>query len=284
MSKAEARTLDREGHSLTAGDHAALGRLRRRRRREKVGSVLVAETQLFELARFLDCHYANNRQGTVLDLGAGSGPYRDLYVRFFERAISADVVSSPHDIGEVDVIAPAESLPFEDRSFDAVICTEVLEHCREPAAAMAELARVLRPGGRAFITTPFLVQLHETPQDFYRYTPSALNALAADAGLEVTSLTARGDYLALMLTLLALPVSKLVQKLSAVLGVNLHRPENPLVYLALVLPQRLYFARWRRMRTGGAPLFRRLHERLNYFPLGYVTVVVKPPAREDLTA
>jgi SAM-dependent methyltransferase len=261
---------------LTAADRAVLRRLRRRRRRKKLGSVLVAEIQLFELARYLECHYASDRRGTVLDLGAGSRPYRDLYVRFFEQTISADVVTSPHDTGGVDVIASAESLPFEDRSFDAVICTEVLEHCRDPARAVREVARVLRPRGRAFITTPFLVQLHEMPHDFFRYTPSALTGLAADAGLEVTSLVPRGDYLALMLTLLAFPVSKLFQKLSAVLGMNLYRPENPLVYLALVLPQRLYFERWRRMRTGGAPLFRRIHERLNYFALGYVVVACRP--------
>jgi SAM-dependent methyltransferase len=245
-----------------------------------VGGVLVAETQLFELARFLERHYARDRRGTVLDLGAGSRPYRDLYVRFFERAISADVLTSPHDVREVDVAASAESLPFEDRSFDAVICTEVLEHCRNPAQAVREVARILRPGGRAFITTPFLVQLHEMPHDFFRYTPCALTGLAADAGLEVTSVVTRGDYLALMLTLLAFPVSKLFQKLSTTLRINLHRPENPIVYLALVLPQRLYFARWRRMRMGGAPLFRRIHERLNYFALGYVLVVCRPAAGE----
>jgi SAM-dependent methyltransferase len=260
---------------LTAADRAVLRRLRRRRRREKLGSVLVAETQLFELARFLDRHYASDRGGTVLDLGAGTGPYRDLYVRFFERAVSADVATSPHDIQGVDVLASAESLPFEDRSFDAVICTEVLEHCRDPAKAMREIGRVLRPGGRAFITTPFLHQLHEMPHDYFRYTPSALTGLAADAALEVTALVPRGDYLALMLTLLAFPVSKIFQKLSAVLGMNLYRPENPLVYLTLVLPQRLYFARWRRMRTGGAPVFRRIHKRLDYFALGYVLVVCR---------
>jgi SAM-dependent methyltransferase len=259
-----------------------LRRLRRRRRREKLGSILVTETQLFELARFLERNYASDRRGSVLDLGAGSRPFRDLYARFFERATSADVVTSPHDIGGVDVIASAESLPFEDQSFDAVICTEVLEHCRDPAQAMREMARVLRPGGRAFITTPFLVQLHEMPHDFFRYTPSALTGLATDAGLEVTSLVTRGDYLALMLTLLAFPVSKLFQKLSKILGINLYRPENPFVYLVQVVPQRLYFARWRRMRMGGAPLFRRIHQRLNYFALGYVVVVCRPPANGEV--
>lgn len=52
------------------------------------------------------------------------------------------------------VQADAEWMGLRSESFDTVICCETLEHLREPRAALAELARVLRPGGRLFLTTP----------------------------------------------------------------------------------------------------------------------------------
>lgn len=263
-------------HELSGADHDVLTRLRRRRRREKPGSIVTGETILFELACFLDGHFGDDRQGMVLDVGAGTAPYRPLYERYFARCVATDLASSPHDISSVETIAPAESLPFDAEIFDAVICTEVLEHCADPQAAMCEIRRVLKPGGKAFVTTPFLVPLHEMPRDFYRYTPSALRGLAQSAELEVDSLTTRGDYLALMLGVMTYPLSKLFQKLSKITGVNLHRPGNPLIYGTLVLPQRMYFACWRSARTGRLRAFRRLHEKLNYFALGYVMVIKRP--------
>jgi SAM-dependent methyltransferase len=256
-----------------AADRRALASLRRVRRREKVGTTFVAEAILFELAGFLDRNYSLDRDGSVLDVGAGTRPYRPLYERYFSECVATDVAHSVHDIRAVDVIAPAESLPFEDESFDAVICTEVLEHARDPSRALAEVRRVLRPGGRAFVTTPFMVPLHEMPYDFYRYTPSALHALAGSADLSVISLVPRGDYVALMLGLLAYPLSKFFDKLSTASHVNVRGPANPVIYLTVVAPQRAYFACWRRMRVGGLPMLRRIHEKLDYFALGYTLVL-----------
>src|SRR5207244_1525396 len=145
----------------------------------------------------------------------------------------------------VDVVASADCLPFEDSSFDCVICTEVLEHCREPSAVLREIHRTLKPGGRLFLTTPFIAPLHEMPNDFYRYTPSALRDLAAQQGLVVTSLRPRGEYVAVALRVLQMPWTKLWQRLSRLTRINLYHPLNPLVYLTIVLPQRVYVALWR---------------------------------------
>jgi SAM-dependent methyltransferase len=251
--------------------------LRRRQRRTKPGGFIAGEAILFELSLFLETYYGGDGPDrAVLDIGAGTKPYAPLYSRYFDRCVSTDVATSPHDVSCVDVIAPAESLPFDDASFDAIICTEVLEHCRDPAGALAEVRRVLRPGGRAFITTPFLVGLHEMPYDFYRYTPSALQALAENAGLLEVAIRARGDYLALLLLTVGYPFSKGFQVLSKATRVNFHHPANPIVYLTLVLPQRIYLAFWRAARSGRRPALRRLHEKLSHMPLGYTTILERP--------
>ena len=54
-----------------------------------------------------------------------------------------------------------------------------------PEAAVREMARVLRPGGRLLLTVPFSQPLHELPSDYWRFTPSALRLLAEESGLEI---------------------------------------------------------------------------------------------------
>jgi SAM-dependent methyltransferase len=174
-------------------------------------------------------------------------------------------------------MASADQLPFDDCAFEVVICTEVLEHCERPDRVLREIHRVLAPGGRAFVTTPFMVALHEMPYDYYRFTPSSLQSLGKEAGLRIESLTPRGDYIAVMIALLAFPVSKMAQALSRRTGLSLSSPRNPAVYLSMVLPQRLYFRLWRRVREGRSRWYRPVYERLAYYTLGYVTVL----ARQD---
>jgi SAM-dependent methyltransferase len=61
--------------------------------------------------------------------------------------------------------------------FDWVVCTEVLEHTLDPFAAAAEIYRVLKPGGRVFITTPFNFRIHGPLPDCWRFTEHGLRAL-----------------------------------------------------------------------------------------------------------
>lgn len=93
---------------------AEIRALRDVRRRQKVTSVFTAEAIMFELAGFLEAHYGTTRGETVLDVGAGTRPYQALYGGYFERCVSTDVAHSQHDIQAVDVIASAESLPFDE--------------------------------------------------------------------------------------------------------------------------------------------------------------------------
>lgn len=249
--------------------------LRRQRRAVKPHSIIANEIILAELGRFLIEHYSAKRDGSVLDLGAGVKPYAPLYEPFFSRVRSVDVATSPHDISAVDLLASADALPFEDGYFDCVICTEVLEHCRDPRAVVGEIHRILRPGGHAFVSTPFLHHLHELPFDFYRFTPSALRDLTESGGLEVVSLRPRGEYCAVTLTLLQMPLRK-AWRLSRSVGIDLARPSNPLFFLTVIAPQRLYVAAWRRMRTRKRSILHGLYRRLSYHTLGFVTTMRRP--------
>jgi SAM-dependent methyltransferase len=246
---------------------------------QNLGTLTSQQIILDQLQDFLARHYppgddSGARAGTVLDLGAGSKPYAPLYDSHFASSTAVDVDHSPHDTSDVDLLARAERLPFDDGSFDCVICTEVLEHCRDPRAVVAEVARVLNGGGRAFVTTPFFVPLHEMPHDYYRFTPSALEDLATAADLRVTSIVPRGGYLSVVLRLLQMPITKFWQKLARVLRLPLYSARNPFVFLTVVLPEKAYLAFWSRARRRGSEPGR-AHTGLSRYTLGYVTELEK---------
>jgi SAM-dependent methyltransferase len=126
----------------------------------------------------------------VIDVGAGNAPYRELFEHVDYSTVDWD--NSPHE-RESDVSASADALPHDDESFDAVLLTQVLEHVPDPARVLAELYRILRPGGTVHITVPLVWELHELPYDYYRYTPASLTTLMEAAGFGDVEVAARND-------------------------------------------------------------------------------------------
>jgi SAM-dependent methyltransferase len=128
----------------------------------------------------------------VLDVGAGDAPNRELFDHVAYTTV--DWEHSVHeDLPAVDITAAADDLPLDDRSFDAALLTQVLEHVAEPREVLAELYRVLRPGGRLYMTAPLVWELHELPFDYYRYTSVGLRHLLETAGFEQVEVNARND-------------------------------------------------------------------------------------------
>lgn len=131
----------------------------------------------------------------VLDAGAGDAPYRELFEHC--EYVTADWENSPHPSGaKSDIVGSLEALPVDDGSFDAVLSTQVLEHVAEPLRVLRELHRVVRSGGRLYLTAPLIGELHEEPYDFFRYTPYGLRHLLCNAGFQVDSINPRNGYFA----------------------------------------------------------------------------------------
>jgi SAM-dependent methyltransferase len=136
--------------------------------------------------------------GRVLDLGCGTRPYEEFLNGQVAEWVGVDYPASGHPPAErVDLFADAMSLPLASESFDAVLCTQVLEHVCEPLELLREALRVLKPGGRLVLTAPQYNGLHGEPQDFFRYTRYGLDHLARKAGLSVECIQPIGGFAAL---------------------------------------------------------------------------------------
>lgn len=133
---------------------------------------------------------AKYARGRLLDVGCGGRPYEELFLPRVTRYIGLDTPASV--TSRIDVGGLASELPIAGASMDTVLCTEVIEHVPDPAAAVREMARVLRPGGHLILTTPQMWALHEEPYDYYRYTKYSLAHLCRAAGLEVLEIRPHG--------------------------------------------------------------------------------------------
>lgn len=119
--------------------------------------------------------------GSLSTLEVGSfdvnGSPRSMFAGSY---VGVDMRSGPG----VDEVASAADLPYRDRSFDVVVCCEMLEHDPSPWRSLPEMARVLAAGGWLLLTARGIgFPAHDYPGDFWRFTPSAFVLLFDLAGL-----------------------------------------------------------------------------------------------------
>lgn len=120
-----------------------------------------------ELDQALERHGA---ESVILNIG--SGPTR-LGNR--SDVINVDIFA----FEEVDVCVVPGPLPFQDDAVDCVLSVATLEHIPDPAATVAELRRVLKPGGEALLYIPFMQPFHAAPSDFQRWTEEGCKVLCS---------------------------------------------------------------------------------------------------------
>ena len=132
--------------------------------------------------------------GRLIDIGCGTKPYKDLLAPYITGHIRIDHEETLHDKSNIDRFGTAYDLPAEDEEFDSAICTAVLEHLEEPELALKECHRILKRGGVAIYSVPFIWHLHEEPRDFYRFSKYGLKYLFEKVGFEIIEIKALSRF------------------------------------------------------------------------------------------
>ncbi len=186
----------------------------------------------------------------VLDAGAGEGKYSRLFLRQQYCGVDLGVGDRQWNYGKLDTVADLLALPFADRCFDACINVVTLEHVRQPGCALHEIARVLKPGAKLLLVAPQEWEIHQAPNDYFRFTRFGLQHLLDDAGFTGIVINPVGGYFRLLS----------------------HRLLNGLQFFhpLLLLPAALFIV----PPALIAPLFDRLDVDRN-FTLGYIATAIR---------
>jgi SAM-dependent methyltransferase len=140
----------------------------------------------------------------LLDAGAGECQYKkhcdhlkyvSQDVAIYDGKGAVGLQTGTWDFSQIDIVSDITAIPEPDASFDAVLCTEVLEHLADPVRAVEEMARLLKIGGAFIITAPFWSLTHFAPYHyatgfnryFYEHHLGRL-------GFEVTDMVPNGNF------------------------------------------------------------------------------------------
>lgn len=122
----------------------------------------------------------------IIDIGAGNCQYK----RFFKKLnyFSQDIQNNQEK--SINYIGPIDELP--ENSFDYILCTQVLEHLKNPQLAFKNFYRILKNNGKVFLTTHMAFEEHMIPNDYFRFTRYGLKHLAESSGLRVEKIEPQG--------------------------------------------------------------------------------------------
>jgi SAM-dependent methyltransferase len=137
------------------------------------------------VARFVArCAAEHDRPGTLLDVAPQDHEGAAAHFKRVEiRTLDIDPASGADYIAD---LCQSNRALIPDATFDAVLCTEVLEHTLNPFDAVREVRRMLKPAGLLFLSVPFNFRIHGPLPDCWRFTEHGLRALLKD--FEIRSL------------------------------------------------------------------------------------------------
>jgi len=145
------------------------------------------------------------KQGSrVLDAGAGETQYRKLFSHCDYKTqdfaqyegSSSGILKEIWNYGQLDYICDITSIPVPDCFFDAVLCTEVLEHVPKPIDTLGEFSRILAPNGRLFLSAPLSCGIHQQPFHYYGgYSPFFYKKFLKKFGFEIVEIKPIGGLM-----------------------------------------------------------------------------------------
>lgn len=144
--------------------------------------------------------------GLLLDAGAGNRKYEPFcsHLTYISQDFG-EYDDSPKDIGiqggeewksrECDILSDIINIPMSDKSCDAILCSEVFEHIKNPILALKEFHRLLKDGGILILTAPFCSLTHMAPYYYANgFSKYWFMDNLKDAGFEILEYKTYGNW------------------------------------------------------------------------------------------
>jgi SAM-dependent methyltransferase len=134
----------------------------------------------------------------VLDAGAGEVRHARYFTRQRYFGVDLAVGDRTWDYSRLDALADLTRLPFASGCFGAAINVVTLEHVRDPRSVLCEIARTLAPGAPLLIIVPHEWEMHQSPNDYFRFTRHGMAYLLECAGMVEIEVRPVGGYFRLL--------------------------------------------------------------------------------------
>jgi len=153
----------------------------------KIFPEIIMHNHTYQLKRFVKEVSEKCLKGKkIIDVGAGTCQYKKYFKNL--KYYSQDIINNPQKT--IDYIGEIDILP--SNSFDYILCTQVLEHLKEPKEAFNTFSRILKKNGKLFLTTHMAFEEHLAPYDYFRYTKYGLKYLAEENNFKVERIIPQG--------------------------------------------------------------------------------------------
>lgn len=168
----------------------------------------------------------------IIDIGCGAKPYADLF-HDASSYVGVDTNYSGHDHSkeEIDIFYDGKTLPFTEKSFDAVVSFQVLEHVENESLFFKEIDRVLLADGLLMLSVPFCWSEHEQPYDFRRVSSFGAEKLLTANNFDVVEIIKTTNHLQTIIQLLNTYLSMRLKTKSAILNILMICIYSPLLNL-----------------------------------------------------
>jgi len=193
--------------------------------------------------------------GKVLDLGGGK---KASYLPLIHGKYSVVSLNIDKDIEPTIIADITTTFPLKDKEFDSAISFNTFEHIPTFETTFKETFRVLKNGGKFIFSTPFLHQVHGSPNDYWRYTGSALENILTSSGFKVIKV---------------IP-----------LGKGLFVARYSLMYGTIPRILRPFFAAWAWFEDATLSMLSSRYRKMcmqDHYPLGYFVYAEKPLVKEQ---
>jgi SAM-dependent methyltransferase len=146
------------------------------------------------------------KNSRLLDVGGGASPYYEIFKNTVKEYVVLDLVNALPEAESrkiIQVAGYAENLPFENESFEIILCNQALEHVNDDLKVLREIYRVLKKEGLFIGSAPHISPIHLEPFDYRRFTWFGIEKMLNDQHFKILKIEGNGGiYKTIAITLL----------------------------------------------------------------------------------